>query len=153
MLHAVRRDRLMERFGNAHDSLAQAAVADVAARHEASSAQVALSWMLHNPAVSAAVIGVHSVAQLNELVQATSLSLSASDLDQLDRATIVEEVRVARATGRTPRPGRVGAQLTSLARMAGAGQPANRFAYFPFRSMLTADPVVTLMNRHSNPPL
>ena len=94
MLHAVRRDRLLERFGNAYGELAQSAVADVAARHEASSAQVALSWVLHNPAVTSAVIGVNSVAQLSELVQATSLSLSAADHEQLDRATAAEEVRV-----------------------------------------------------------
>ena len=95
MLHAVRRDRLIERFGNAYGRLAQSAVADVAERHDASSAQVALSWVLHNPAVTSAVIGVHSVAQLNELVRATSLTLSAADLKRLDQATAVEEVRVA----------------------------------------------------------
>src|SRR5688572_29385571 len=94
MLHSVRRDWLIERFGNAYGELAQSAVADVAARHDASSAQVALSWVLHNPAVTSAVTGVHSVAQLNELVEATSLSLSAKDLEQLDHATALEEVRV-----------------------------------------------------------
>ena len=101
MLHSVRRDRLIERFRNAYGELAQSAVAAVAARHEASSAQVALSWVLHNPAVTSAVIGVHSVAQLNELVHATSLSHSATDLGQLDRATAVEEVRVAQEIVRT----------------------------------------------------
>lgn len=92
---SVRRDWLMERFGNAYGDAAQAAVAAVAARHEASSAQVALSWVLHNPAVTSAVIGVHSVAQLGELVHATALSLSPIDLMQLDYATAAEEVRVA----------------------------------------------------------
>jgi aryl-alcohol dehydrogenase-like predicted oxidoreductase len=95
MFHAVRRERLLERFGNAYGEMAQSAVADVAARHEASSAQIALSWVLHNPVVTSAVIGVNSVAQLSELVHATSLSLSAADLEQLDRATAAEEVRVA----------------------------------------------------------
>jgi len=98
MLHAVRRNRLLEQFGNAYGDRAQSAVAEVAARHSASSAQVALAWVLHNPTVTSAVIGVNSVAQLNELVQATSLSLSATDLEQLDRATAVEEVRVAPET-------------------------------------------------------
>jgi aryl-alcohol dehydrogenase-like predicted oxidoreductase len=95
LLHPVRRDWLLERFGNVYGDAAQAAVAEVAARHEASSAQVALAWVLHNPAVTAAVIGVHSVAQLSELVHATSLPLSAADLEQLDHATAAEEVRVA----------------------------------------------------------
>ena len=95
---SVRRDWLMERFGNAYGDAAQAAVADVAARHEASSAQIALSWVLHNRAVTSAVIGVHSVSQLNELMRATSLQLSPGDLDQLDHATAAEEVRVSRST-------------------------------------------------------
>jgi aryl-alcohol dehydrogenase-like predicted oxidoreductase len=95
MFSSARRDWLMERFGNAYGEAAQAAVAEVAARHEASSAQVALSWVLHNPAVTSAVIGVHSVTQLNELVHASSLLLSALDLEQLDHATAAEEIRVA----------------------------------------------------------
>lgn len=94
MPHSARRYRLIERFGNPYGELAQSAVADVAARHEASSAQVALSWALHNPAVTSAVIGLHSVGQLNELVRATSLALSPRDLERLDEATALEEIRV-----------------------------------------------------------
>ncbi len=94
VFHAGRRDWLMERFGNVYGETAQAAVAGVAARHEASSAQVALAWVLRNPAVTSAVVGVHSVAQLSELVHAGSLSLSSEDLAQLDEATVAEEVRV-----------------------------------------------------------
>lgn len=94
MFHSGRRDWLMERFGNVYGESAQAAVADVAARHEASSAQVALAWVLRNTAVTSAVVGVHSVRQLSELVHATSLSLSAGDLAQLDEATVAEEVRM-----------------------------------------------------------
>jgi aryl-alcohol dehydrogenase-like predicted oxidoreductase len=105
MLHSVRRDRLIERFGNAYGELAQSVVTDVAARHEASPAQVAVSWVLHNPAVTSAVIGVHSVAQLNELVHATSLSLSGTDLGQLDRATAAEEIRVAEVPRARVSPG------------------------------------------------
>lgn len=95
MLHAVRRDRLMERYGNAYGRSAQSAVAEVAARHAASCGQVALAWVLHNPVVTSAVVGVHSVAQLEELAQASSLSLSGPALDRLDRATALEEIRLA----------------------------------------------------------
>ncbi len=94
MFHSGRRDWLMERFGNAYGETAQAAVADVATRHDASPAQVALAWVLRNPAVTSAVIGVHSVAQLNELVQSASLRLTADDFVQLDDATAAEEVRM-----------------------------------------------------------
>ena len=94
-IHGGRRDRLTRRFGNIHGELARSAIADVAARHEASPAQVSLAWVLQNPAVTSALIGVQSVAQLSELRQSTVLSLSPADLDRLDQATAVEEVRVA----------------------------------------------------------
>lgn len=99
-----RRDWLEQHFGNAYGDSALVAVADVALRHEASSAQVALSWVLHNPAVTSAVIGVRSVSQLGELVPATSLPLSVTDLDQLDRATAFEEIRIESETPRSRLP-------------------------------------------------
>lgn len=101
MFRSGRRDWLMERFDNVYGETAQAAVAEVAARHDASSAQVALAWVLRNPAVTSAVVGVHSVAQLTELVQASSLSLSSEDLARLDDATVAEEVRIASEMARS----------------------------------------------------
>lgn len=94
MLHVAQRDRLKERYDNASGRAAQSAVAEVAARHAASSARVALAWVLHNPAVTSAVVGVHSVRQLNNLAQAGSLPLSIADIELLDRATALEEVRL-----------------------------------------------------------
>lgn len=94
MRHSVRRNRLIERFGNIYGQLARAAVESVAERHGASPAQVALAWTLHNPTVTSAIIGVHSVAQLNELVRATSIVFTAADVYQLERATMCEEVRL-----------------------------------------------------------
>jgi aryl-alcohol dehydrogenase-like predicted oxidoreductase len=95
LLNASRRDWLMKRFGNPYGDAALAAAGDVAARHEASSAQVALAWVLHNPAVTSAILGVRSVAQLHELVQASRLALTRADLDQLHESTALEEVRVS----------------------------------------------------------
>jgi aryl-alcohol dehydrogenase-like predicted oxidoreductase len=104
LFNPVRRDWLRERFGNAYGEAAQTAVAAVADRHEASFAQVALSWVLRNPTVTSAVIGVNSVAQLSELVHATSLLLSSMDLENLDHATALEEVHVVGETARTRVP-------------------------------------------------
>jgi 1-deoxyxylulose-5-phosphate synthase len=94
-IDSTRRDWLEQRFGNAYGDVALAGVHDVAARHQASAAQVALSWVLHNPSVTSAVVGVRSPAQLNELVAAAELAFSAVDLAQLAHATETEEVRVA----------------------------------------------------------
>ncbi len=106
IFHSGRRDWLMERYGNTYGEAAQTATAEVAQRHEASSAQIALSWVLHNPAVTSAVIGVHSVAQLHELVRATSLALSADDLAHLDHATAAEEIRLTPEVARADVPRR-----------------------------------------------
>lgn len=106
LLSIGRRDWLAQRFGNAYGDAALAAVSDVAARHEASSAQVALAWVLQNRVVTSAIVGVNSVAQLNELVHATRLELTEFDLEQLDAATAAEEVRLApEITGHRPSPG------------------------------------------------
>lgn len=94
--NSSRQDWLSERFGNPYGDAALAAVGEVAARHEASPAQVALAWVLHNPAVTSAIVGVHSVAQFNELLHASRLKLTVPDVDQLGDATAAEEVRVAR---------------------------------------------------------
>jgi aryl-alcohol dehydrogenase-like predicted oxidoreductase len=102
----IRRDWLTQRFGNAYGDAALAAVGDVAARHEASSAQVALAWVLQNPVVTSAIVGVNSVAQLNELLHAPKIEFTESDLEQLGEATAAEEVRVAAEfTHHRPTPG------------------------------------------------
>ena len=73
---------------------ALAAVADVASRHEASSAQVALAWVLNNQTVTSALLGVSSVAELQEVVGAGKLELSTDDVRQLHEATFLEQVHV-----------------------------------------------------------
>lgn len=92
---SARRDWVAQRFGNAYGDAAHAAISDVAAQHDASTAQVALAWVLHNPAVTSAIVGVNSVAHLRDLVQASRLELRAADLERLGAATAAEEVRVA----------------------------------------------------------
>ncbi len=91
----TRRHWLNARFDNAYGEAALAAVAEIAARHEASPAQVALAWVLRNPVVTSATIGVRSLAQLDELVQGGRLALSEADCAQLAAATAAEEVRLA----------------------------------------------------------
>jgi aryl-alcohol dehydrogenase-like predicted oxidoreductase len=99
--NSSRDEWLEQRFGNSYGDAALTAVNAVAAQYGATPAQVALSWVLHNRAVSSALIGVHSVSQLSELVQASSLPLSFSDIERLDHATAAEEVRLGREIGRS----------------------------------------------------
>ena len=58
--------------------------AEVAARHGKKPAQIALAWLLGKPAVHAPVVGVSSVAQLDELVAANGIALEAEDVAYLE---------------------------------------------------------------------
>ena len=56
----------------------------VAERHGASPAQVALAWLLHQPGVTAPIVGVRRIRHLEEAVEATSITLSKMDLAELE---------------------------------------------------------------------
>jgi aryl-alcohol dehydrogenase-like predicted oxidoreductase len=59
----------------------------IASGHGVPVAQIALAWILTRPAVVSPIIGARSLEQLAELVGATEVTLSASELDQLTAAT------------------------------------------------------------------
>jgi aryl-alcohol dehydrogenase (NADP+) len=56
----------------------------VAKEKGASPAQVALAWLLHKPNVVSPIIGVTTMHQLNELIEAQSLKLSSDDMNRLE---------------------------------------------------------------------
>lgn len=58
----------------------------IAAEMQKTPAQVALNWVIHRPAVTAAIIGASSVDQLNENVGAVGWELSPEAVQQLDEA-------------------------------------------------------------------
>ena len=60
---------------------------EVAARHGATPAQVSLAWLMAQPTITAPISSATSLAQLNEIMQAPRLTLSAEDLAALDRAS------------------------------------------------------------------
>ena len=59
----------------------------VAARHNATCAQVALAWVMAKPGIAAPIASATSVAQLTELMGALHIALSADDLAALDAAS------------------------------------------------------------------
>lgn len=59
----------------------------VAARHGATPAQVALAWLIAQPLVTAPIVSATSLAQLQDILKASSLTLSADDLAALDTAS------------------------------------------------------------------
>jgi aryl-alcohol dehydrogenase-like predicted oxidoreductase len=60
------------------------AIAEVAARHRATPAQVAIAWLLARSPVMLPIPGTSSVAHLEENLQAARLRLSAADHAALD---------------------------------------------------------------------
>ncbi|MEV4847677.1 aldo/keto reductase [Micromonospora matsumotoense] len=58
-------------------------VGQIAEERSTTRAQVALAWLQHQPVVTAPVIGVTSVEQLDEAVASLGVALSADELRRL----------------------------------------------------------------------
>jgi diketogulonate reductase-like aldo/keto reductase len=63
------------------------ALVDIAEKHGASAAQVALAWLLGRPGVSSLVIGARTEDQLIGNLAAANLQLGADERDLLDDLT------------------------------------------------------------------
>lgn len=63
------------------------ALDDIAARHDASPAQVALAWLLRRSPVMIPIPGTSSVAHLEDNLAARSITLGDDDFDELSRLT------------------------------------------------------------------
>lgn len=59
-------------------------VIEVARKHEKTPAQIALAWLLHKPEVTAPIVGVSKLEQLDQLVAATEVELAADDMAYLE---------------------------------------------------------------------
>jgi aryl-alcohol dehydrogenase-like predicted oxidoreductase len=63
------------------------ALREIAPRHNAAPAQIALAWLIAQPLITAPIASATSVAQLQELLKAATIKLSAGDLAALDQAS------------------------------------------------------------------
>jgi aryl-alcohol dehydrogenase-like predicted oxidoreductase len=63
------------------------ALEEVAKRNNTTSTQVALSWIIQRPSVTAPIVSATNIEQLNDLVTATKLRLNEMDIAQLDEAS------------------------------------------------------------------
>ncbi|WP_133902920.1 aldo/keto reductase [Actinophytocola oryzae] len=66
------------------DRRVAAAVAAIAGERGVSRAQVALAWLLHQPAVTAPIVGVTKPGHLDDAVAAVELKLSEDELNRLE---------------------------------------------------------------------
>jgi aryl-alcohol dehydrogenase-like predicted oxidoreductase len=86
-LAASARARSNAKYLNPRGMRILAALDEVAARYGVTPAQVALAWVIAQPVVTAPIASATSLAQLSELITATSLVLDAEALAILDRAS------------------------------------------------------------------
>lgn len=63
------------------------ALDDVAARHKATAAQVALAWLIARPSVTAPIASATTLQQLQDILQAVQLKLSPQDIETLNQAS------------------------------------------------------------------
>jgi aryl-alcohol dehydrogenase-like predicted oxidoreductase len=59
----------------------------IAQTHDVSVAQVALAWLMHQPQVTSVIVGVKRPDQLADNIAATQVTLSASELQQIDNCS------------------------------------------------------------------
>lgn len=82
----ARRDEIARGMYFSDDDFAIAdALSAMAGERRVTAAQLALSWALHKPAITAPVVGVSSPQQLTELIDAVALELSQDDLRALEQ--------------------------------------------------------------------
>ena len=84
---SVRGARAAGKYLDAKGHRVLAALDDVSSRHNAKPAQVALAWIMARPGLTAPIASATSVGQLEELIGAVKLSLSAKDIEQLNAAS------------------------------------------------------------------
>jgi 1-deoxyxylulose-5-phosphate synthase len=71
-------------YGRGSDEAVVDAVADLARERGVSPAQIALAWTLHQPGITAPIIGATRPEHIDEALAALTLELSAEDLHRLE---------------------------------------------------------------------
>ncbi|HEV2628641.1 MAG TPA: aldo/keto reductase [Pseudolabrys sp.] len=84
--HPGRGGRL-KRYADARGFAILKALDAVAARHQATLAQVALAWLMGQPLITAPIASATSLEQLNDIMKAAALKLTADDRKLLDSAS------------------------------------------------------------------
>ena len=82
-----RADGVRNRYMNEQGFTAVDKLEEIGQAHEATVAQTAIAWVLANPAVSSAIIGANSIAQLEDTMQGAAVSLTAEEKAALDETT------------------------------------------------------------------
>jgi aryl-alcohol dehydrogenase-like predicted oxidoreductase len=63
------------------------ALRNIAAIHEATPAQIALAWLLHQKGISSVILGARSIVQLDDNIASVNIKLSSDELFQLNEVS------------------------------------------------------------------
>jgi len=66
-------------------------VSDLAAQHNATPSQIAIAWLLAQPAVSSVIIGVRTMEQLQDNLGASDIQLQPEEINELNRVSVFED--------------------------------------------------------------
>ncbi len=81
------RAEIVKKYLNARGDRILEALDQVAQQYEAAPVQVALAWLMAQPAVTAPIASASNLEQLNQLIEATTLELDQSSLAMLNEAS------------------------------------------------------------------
>ncbi|KLI99864.1 aldo/keto reductase [Luteimonas sp. FCS-9] len=84
---SARGAQVVKQYLNPRGKRILGALDDVACRHAATVAQVALAWLIARPGITAPIVSATGIAQLRELAAARTLLLSKADIAALDGAS------------------------------------------------------------------
>ena len=84
---SARANGVRQRYMNERGFAAVDKLEEVGLGHEATIAQTAIAWVLANPAVTSAIIGANTIAQLEDTTKGAAVKLSAAEKAMLDEVT------------------------------------------------------------------
>jgi aryl-alcohol dehydrogenase-like predicted oxidoreductase len=85
--NSARARGVRERYMNERGFAAIDKLDEISRAHQATIAQTAIAWVLANPAVTSAIIGANSVAQLEDTMRGADVRLTAEEKAALDATT------------------------------------------------------------------
>lgn len=86
-LEGSARKMMVEHYLNDRGLAILDALAKTAQKHQATSAEIAIAWLLHQPVITAPIVSATSSTQLQSLVRSTTIQLDIDDLAALETAS------------------------------------------------------------------
>jgi len=84
---SARGQTVVDKYLNPRGQRILTALDDIAGKHAATPAQVALAWLIARPSVTAPIVSATSVEQLQDVLAAANIALGPHDIAELDEAS------------------------------------------------------------------